>query len=268
MSQQTSGSPAGITPFWRLIQRTAELIVLVLFRWRVDVRGLDHVPRTGGAVLAYNHHGYFDFVMVGWSIIRTMRRPVRFLAKAELWGNPLTRVIVSGVHAVPVQRGSSHGRSGALDAAIDSLRGGDLVAVAPEQTISQSFDLLPLRHGTVRMAQAAGVPVIPVAGWGTHRFSTKGHRARWAPRIAVTVRYGEPIHIGPTEDVQAATDRVAARLAAMVDEVQRTYPDGTPPGAWWVPARLGGGAPSHAEVLAQHRRREDGWLREDPPPAA
>lgn len=266
MSGQTPDPPAEpgpstLTPQWRVVQRIAEFVVRILFRWRVRVEGLDHVPRDRGAVLVYNHHGYFDFVMVGWAIVRELRRPARFLAKSEIWRNPLGRLVVEGVRAVPVERGSSTGRHGALDAAIAALRKGDLVVVAPEQTISRSFDLLPMKSGAVRMAQAAGVPIVPVAGWGSHRFHTKGHGPHWAARIPVVVRYGAPIEIGADEDVHAATERVAAVLGAMVDEVQRSYPDGTPAGAWWVPARLGGGAPPHEDVLAEHTARDAGWGR-------
>ena len=253
-----------MTPFWWFIRRVAECIVLVVMRWRVRVRGLEHVPTDGGAVLVYNHHSYFDFVMVAWSIVRVLGRPLRFLAKAEIWNSWKVRWIVEGVRAVPVERGSSTGRHGALDAAIGALQAGDLVAVAPEQTISRSFEPLPLKSGAVRMAQAAGVPIIPVAGWGTHRFLTKGHGPHWARRAAVTVTYGPPLHVAPGEDVLAATDRLAAALGDLVDHAQRTYPDGTPEGAWWVPARLGGGAPPHAEVLAEHQRRHQRWHPGEP----
>lgn len=251
--------PARLTLFWRFIRRVAEFLVLVVLRWRVRVVGLEHVPRDRGAVLVYNHHSYCDFVMVGWNIVRRLGRPARFLAKSEIWGHPVGRWILDNVRAVPVARGSSTGRHGALDAAVEALRAGDLVVVAPEQTISRSYDLLPMRSGAVRMAQQAGVPVIPVAGWGSHRFLTKGHGLHWAPRIPVVVRYGEPMTIDPDEDVHAATERVRRRLAALLDEVQRTYPDGTPAGAWWVPARLGGGAPTHEEVLAEYQQRDAGW---------
>ena len=262
MSSHASG-PSRLTFAWRAVQRLAELMALVLFRWRVRVEGLEHVPQDRGAVLVYNHHSYVDFVMVGWAIVRRLRRPARFLAKSEIWRHPIGRVIVQGLRAVPVERGSSAGRHGALDAAVEALRAGDLVVVAPEQTISRSFDLLPMKSGAVRMARAAGVPVIPVAGWGTHRFYTKGHGPHWAARVPVVVRYGAPIAIGTDEDVHVATARVADALARLLDDVQRTYPDGTPAGAWWVPARLGGGAPVHAEVLAAHTARHRGWVEGD-----
>lgn len=258
MSGSASG-PSRITVFWRFIRLVAEFIVLVVFRWRVSVQGLENVPRDRGAVLVYNHHSYFDFVMVGWGVVRKLHRPARFLAKSEIWSNPLGRWILDSARAVPVERGSSSGRLGALDAAIGALEAGDLVVVAPEQTISRSFELLPMKSGAVRMAQAAGVPVIPVAGWGTHRFYTKGHGPHWAGRISVVVRYGEPIPIPPDEDVHEATERVRTRLASLVDEVVREYPDGTPAGQWWVPARLGGGAPTHDEVMAEYARRNADW---------
>lgn len=251
--------PARLPLFWRFIRRVAEFLVLVLFRWRVTVQGLEHVPRDSGAVLVYNHHGYFDFVMVGWDVVRQLRRAPRFLAKSEIWNHPVGRWILDHARAVPVERGSSTGRHGALDAAIGALEAGDLVVVAPEQTISRSFELLPMKSGAVRMAQQAGVPVIPVAGWGTHRFFTKGHGPHRAPRIPVVVRYGQPMTVGPDEDVHEATERVRRHLAQLVDDVQRTYPDGTPLGAWWVPRRLGGGAPAHEEVLAQYHQRDADW---------
>ena len=255
--------PSRLTPAWRVVQRVAEFIVLVLFRWRVRVEGLDHVPRDRGAVLVYNHHSYVDFVMVGWAIVRRLRRPARFLAKSEIWRHPVGRLVVESVRAVPVERGSATGRYGALDAAVEALRGGDLVVVAPEQTISRSLDLLPMKSGAVRMARAAGVPVIPVAGWGTHRFFTKGHGPHWATRVPVVVRYGAPVEIGVDEDVRLATARVADALGRLLDDVQRSYPDGTPAGAWWVPARLGGGAPAHDEVLAEHTARGRHWAGGD-----
>jgi 1-acyl-sn-glycerol-3-phosphate acyltransferase len=247
---------------WRLI--TALVVVLVrLFRWRIDVRGLDHVPRDSGAVLTFNHHSYVDFVMLAWGPVRCLRRPVRFLAKREIWQSPWSGWVVRWGEAVPVDRGSSASRAGAFDAAEQALRQGDLVAVAPEQTISRSFDLLPLRTGAVRMAQQAGVPIVPSIGWGSQRALTKGRRKRPMWGLPVTVVFGEPLHVGPADDPVEATARLTEVMARMLDEAQRTYPDGTPSGAWWVPARLGGGAPPHTDVLRQEQDRDRAWRSGD-----
>lgn len=233
-----------------------------LCRWRVDVEGLEHVPRDGGAVLAFNHHSYLDYVMVAWAPVRCRKRAVRFLAKREIWASRWTGWLVRWGEAVPVDRTSSTARSDAYGAAVAALGNGDLVAVAPEQTISTSFELLPFRSGAVRMAQRAGVPIVPVIGWGTQRFAAKGVGIRplAGRRIAVVVRYGPPLQVGRDEDAAEATTRLQTAMAALLDEVQRGYPDGTPAGAWWLPARLGGGAPRHDEVVRAHeaRFRRDG----------
>ncbi|MFP4311242.1 MAG: lysophospholipid acyltransferase family protein, partial [Nitriliruptoraceae bacterium] len=250
--------PRRLTWRWRVIAAIVIVLVRVL-RWRIDVRGLEHVPRRGGAVLAFNHHSYVDFLMVAWPVVRQLRRPLRFLAKREIWSSPRVGWVVRWAEAVPVDRGSAAARASAFDAAADALDAGDLVAVAPEQTISPSYELLPLRTGAARMAQLAGVPSVPVIGWGTQRVLPKGGRAQVRTRVPVTVRFGTPIEVAPDEDPVAATEVLAARMQELLDEVQRNYPDGTPPGAPWVPARLGGGAPDHAEVVRAHRERERGW---------
>lgn len=245
---------------WRAIEATAVLIVRGLMGWRVDVRGLEHVPRDGGAVLAFNHHSYFDFVMVAWAVVRQLRRPVRFLAKREIWQSRLFGPIVRAAGAVPVDRRSATARGRAYAAAVEALAVGDLVAVAPEQTISRSFQLLPLRTGAVRMAQQAGVDIVPAIGWGTQRFATKDRGIHLARRIPVAVRYGAPLQVTADEDPVAATARLQRAMEALLDEVQRDYPPPTrPTDDWWQPARLGGGAPPHDEVLREHRSRTGRW---------
>ncbi len=258
-----SGMPRQqLTLRWRIIARIVIVLVRTM-RWRVDVRGLEHVPTDRGAVLAFNHHSYFDFVMVAWAIVRGRRRPVRFLAKREIWQSRKVGWVVRWAEAVPVDRESSQSRHGAYDAAVASLRNGDLVAVAPEQTISPSYELLPFRTGAVRMAQQAGAPIIPAVGWGTHRSLPKGHRPRLLLRLPVIVEYGEPFHVGPDEDPVEATARLQDHMARILERVQRSYPVAATPGDdWWLPSRLGGSAPDHASVLAEHRRRAGRWREE------
>lgn len=225
----------------------AVLVILVLrvLRWRVTTEGLDNVPRTGGAVVTWNHTGHADFVTCAWDVYRRLGRQPRFLAKGELWEGRVTRLLVRAVDAVPVERGSDAGRARSYAAAVEALRGGDIVAVAPEGTISASFELLPFRPGAVRMARDARVPVVPCVSWGSHRAATSGHAPSWrrAYRLPVSVRFGEPIRVGPTDDVAAVTASLRRRTEELLHRAQAQYPDGAPRGAWWVPHRLGGGAP-------------------------
>lgn len=232
-----------------------------LMRWRLDIRGSENLPREGGAVITFNHHSYADFFMCAWSVYRERGRAVRFLAKEELFGLPVVGWILRGARQVPVARGSRSGRKEAFAVAVQRLQEGELIAVAPEQTISQSFELLPFSTGAVRMAQDAGVPIIPSVNWGTHRWATKNRPIDWrAVGIPVLVHYGEPMVIAPDEDVTEATRRVRQRMEVMLAELQQRYPEQPEPGEdWWLPERLGGSAPSHDEVLRAHRERERGW---------
>jgi 1-acyl-sn-glycerol-3-phosphate acyltransferase len=235
-------------PTWRFrVVATIVIVCVSLVRWRVRTEGLDRVPRSGGAVITWNHTSHVDFLITLWDVYRQLDRPCRYVALRELWSSKLFGWVPRFADAVPVDRVSDGDRDRALRDAVQALRDGHLVLVAPEGRISPSFEVQRWRTGAVRMAQLAGVPVIPSVSWGTHRLVTTGHRfsPRAAWRIPVTVRFGTPVHVPIDADPVEVTEQLRATTAMMLDEVQRGYPDGAPAGAWWVPARLGGGAPPH-----------------------
>jgi 1-acyl-sn-glycerol-3-phosphate acyltransferase len=219
--------------------------VMRMQRWRFDVAGLENVPSTGGAVIAANHTSFWDFFTTGRGPYLAWGRPVRILAKASLFETRVVGRIMRAAGHIPVRRGSGHG---ALSRAIEALRRGELVLVLPEQTISPSFELLPFKQGAARMAAASGVPLVPAVSWGSHRFHTVGRRPRWSWRLPVAVRYGPPLYPGESDDPVEVTEELRRRIQQLLEEVQRTYRDGLPAGAWWVPARLGGGAPGTEDV--------------------
>lgn len=219
--------------------------VMRLQRWRFDIQGLHHLPQRGGAVIAANHTSFWDFFTTGRGPYLAWGRPVRILAKASLFDTPIFGRIMHRVGHIPVHRGS--GRA-ALSSAIAALRRGELVLVLPEQTISPAFELLPFKSGAARMALAADVPIVPAVSWGSHRFHTVGRRPRWSWRLPVTVRYGPPLHPGPHDDPATILAELRQRMDELLAEVQRTYRDGAPDGAWWVPRRLGGSAPAADDV--------------------
>jgi 1-acyl-sn-glycerol-3-phosphate acyltransferase len=255
----TVSAPRRIDWRWNLI--VALLVPLFkLGRWRIDVQGLEHVPRTGPALIAFNHHSYTDFIMLAWGPVLRLRRPVRFLAKREVCDSRWIGWVPRWVSAICVDRASTGARAGALAAAEDALRSGDLVSIAPEQTISDSYDLLPFRHGVARLSIATGAPIVACVGWGSHRFMarTSGGRRRIVG-LPVTARFLPPISPEPGEDAAALTERLRSSIAGALEDVQRSYPDGLPAGAPWVPARLGGGGRPHAEVLAEHEGRLRAW---------
>lgn len=237
----------------------AWLVILLvrLARWRPRTTGLEHVPREGGAVITWNHHGHVDFVLTVWEVYRTLGRPVRYLAMRELWSSPTLGWVPRFADAIPVSRTSDGDRDRALDDAVQALRDGHLVMVAPEGGISTSFELATFRSGAARMAQRAGVPLVPSVSWGSHRLSTTGHpfSPREARGIPVEVAFGPPLRVEPDDDPAEATATLRDAMVTMLHDVQARYPDGAPAGAWWVPARLGGGAPPPDPDRPAVRRR-------------
>lgn len=233
----------------------AGILVMRLQRWRFDVKGLGHVPTSGGAVIVANHQSFWDFFAVCRYPYETLGRPVRILAKKSMFEVPIFgRVIMYGTGCIPVDRSNG---VGAFNAAIEALQAGELVLVLPEGTISRSFDLLPFRSGALRMAQTAGVPIIPAATWGSHRFYTSLRRPAWRWRLPISVRYGNPID--PAGHSAEELKSLQANVQTQLDDAIADYPDGSPPEAWWVPARLGGGAPPHDKVEVEWAQTRAAW---------
>ncbi len=230
--------------------------VMRLQRWRFTVEGGEYLPLVGGAVIVSNHTSFWDFFTTGRFPYIGRGRPVRILAKESLFRVPVFGYCMRKAEHIPVHRGSG---TKALSSAVEALRDGEFVLVLPEQTISPAFELLPFKRGAARMAGMAGVPLIPAVSWGSHRFHTVGRRPRWVWKLPVTVRYGEPLVVGSDDDHVEVMSELRRRISVLLDEVQRGYPDGTPDGAWWVPARLGGGAPTPEDAEAFLRRVADGW---------
>ncbi|MCX4470414.1 1-acyl-sn-glycerol-3-phosphate acyltransferase [Micromonospora sp. NBC_01655] len=219
---------------------------------RLKVEGSHHVPRTGGAVMASNHVSYLDFIFCGFGA-HPSRRLVRFMAKHEVFAHKISGPLMRGMKHIPVNR-----RAGAAsyNAAVDALRGGEVVGVFPEATISRSFTVKDLKNGAARMAQDAGVPLLPIALWGTQRLWTKGRpRTLTRRHTPITILVGEPIDPAAHPDANAMSAELKTRLTALVDRAQREYPDSPagPDDAWWQPAHLGGTAPTPEEAAALDR---------------
>jgi 1-acyl-sn-glycerol-3-phosphate acyltransferase len=235
---------------YRLVIRLA-LVVFRLLRLRFDVRGAEHVPTSGGAVICSNHVSYLDFTFLGLAAL-PQHRLVRFMAKASVFGHWFAGPFMRAMQHIPVDRKAG---AAAFDAAVRALKDGQLVGVFPEATISQSFTVKGLKAGAARMAVDAGVPILPAAVWGGHRVATKKHPVDLKPGKAVTVLLGEPITPEPGERPAALLARTRTAMEALLDEAQRTYPQqpAGPEDLWWLPVHLGGTAPTLEEADARDR---------------
>ena len=231
---------------------------------RIETVGQEHVPATGGAVVALNHVSYLDFMLGGVPFWYAHRRLVRFMAKQEVFAHPVAGPLMRGMRHIPVDRSAG---ADAYQAAVAALRGGELVGVFPEATISRSWCLKEFKTGAVRMAQEAGVPVVPVVLWGGHRVLTKGRprSLRTARGTPITITVGEPMRAPADGDPIALTADLKARMAALLDGAQRAYPVDPAGAPWWLPAHLGGSAPTveaaeqldAAERAARSARRDE-----------
>lgn len=222
--------------------------------WKVLVYGEEHVPASGPAVIATNHIGYLDFVFAGYAA-RAQGRRVRFLAKKEVFDKGGVGWLMRRMKHVPVDRFGAPNDS--LDTAVEALRRGEVIGMFPEATISPSFIPRPGKNGSVRMAQQAGAPLVPAAVWGTHRLLTKWRPKNFQRGVAIVVNVGAPLALDPEEDPNAATERLMARIGELLAEAQDRYPqkpadDGD---RWWMPAHLGGSAPTYDE--AERRLTEE-----------
>jgi 1-acyl-sn-glycerol-3-phosphate acyltransferase len=231
------------------------LIVFRLFRFRFDVRGAEHVPATGGAIICSNHVSYFDFTFLGLGAVPS-HRLVRFMAKSAVFEHWLSGRFMRAMKHIPVDRKAG---SAAFESAVRALKDGEIVGIFPEATISTSFTVKDLKAGAARMAVDAGVPIIPAAVWGGHRVATKG-KVQLRRNVAVTVMLGDPLVPEPGEKPQALLRRTRAAMEALLDEAQRTYPQqpSGPDDRWWLPTHLGGTAPTPEEAAADAALRASG----------
>ncbi len=212
---------------------------------KFQMTGTHHIPRTGGALLAVNHISYLDFVLSGFAA-QPSKRLVRFMAKRETFDHRISGPIMRSLHHISVDRADG---LGSYNEAVRYLRNGEVVGIFPEATISRSFEIKELKTGTTSMAAVAGVPLIPVILWGTQRIMTKDHPKDFSrsPKT-IAIRVGEPMY--PTgDDPVAETEALRKALATLLDETIEAYPAAEkPPGAWWMPARFGGSAPTPEEA--------------------
>ncbi|MGK8554608.1 lysophospholipid acyltransferase family protein [Nocardia gipuzkoensis] len=212
---------------------------------RIDIEGQEHIPRSGGGVLAVNHTAYLDFMEVGL-VGRKSGRNVRFMMKAEL-EHGIIGFLMKHCKAIGVDRTAG---AASYARAVTALRDGELVVVYPEATISRSFELKEFKSGAARMSIEADVPIIPLIIWGAQRVWTKDiPKQLGRHNFPIHIRIGAPIP--PAEPADALTATMRTRMNELLENAQRNYP--MPEGARWVPARLGGTAPTLAEAAVLER---------------
>ena len=201
--------------------------LLLLFtkrRWT----GGDHIPETGGCVLAANHISHLDPFTCA-HFVYGHGRIVRFLAKAEIFDLPVLGRIVRAAGQIPVHRLTTSASS-SYTAAVEAVQAGECVIVYPEGTITRQPDLWPMRGktGAARIALASGVPVIPVAQWGAqHILPPYTKRPLLLPRKTISMAAGPPVDLDDLRAapltpavLQEATDRIMGDITGLLEGIR------------------------------------------------
>ena len=195
----------------------------LLFRLRVE--GADRVPSSGSAIVAGNHVSALDGVALALATGSRGRRMTRFLVAAEFFRKLWCGWALRLYRQIPIRRGARD--QGALDVAIETIRGGALAGIFPEGTVNPEpgAGLLRGRKGAARIALATDAPVVPVGIWGTQaRWPKLGLHLRRPWRPVVAISYGEPIppkgDAGSAADVQAFADVITDAIAAQAERAR------------------------------------------------
>lgn len=158
--------------------------------------GVEHMPATGGVLVAANHLSHFDPFPSAVFVWEAGRVP-RFLGKSSVFKVPLVGRLLYGCGQIPVHRGTADA-SKALTAAVDALNSGEAVVVYPEGTLTRDPDLWPMvaKTGIARLALSTGVPVIPVAQWGAQNILWPySKQFKLLPRKRVELTAGPPVDL-------------------------------------------------------------------------
>jgi 1-acyl-sn-glycerol-3-phosphate acyltransferase len=214
---------------------------------KFTITGAENIPTSGGAVLMSNHLSYFDFAYAGLAALPS-KRLVRFMAKDDVFRHKVSGPLMRGMHHIPVDRTAG---AASFREAVNALKAGEIVGVFPEATISRSFELKAFKSGAVRMAQEAAVPVLPMTIWGSQRVWTKGHPKRLGrTNVPITLSIGEPIVARREDDADDINLQLRKRMTDLLHAAQEAYPAVPTDELKYLPARLGGSAPTLEQATA------------------
>lgn len=185
-----------------------KLVFTLLFRCRVT--GQENIPQQGGVLIAANHLSLWDPPFIG----TFMNRPVHFMAKEELFKNPLFSWVIKQLYAFPVRRGAAD--RNAIRTAIQLLESGQCLGLFPEGTRSKNGILGPAELGAAMIALKAGATVVPTAIIGTNQFL----RGSLFPRFEL--RFGKPLYLdkekADKENLEKISKKIMNEIAILIEK--------------------------------------------------
>ncbi len=178
------------------------LKIVLFFCFRIKVVGTENIPKKGGMILAVNHRSNLDPVIAGYSC----PRPLTFMAKSELFKNPLFGKLITALGAFPVHRGS--GDIGAIRSAFSILKSGKAMLIFPEGHRVKEGEKSKAQPGVAMIAQRSKVPVIPVFIEGKYRWMSK-----------IIIHYGKPVDLNEYYDRRISSEECQQMADKILDEM-------------------------------------------------
>ena len=188
--------------FYEIIRTIIRVALLFVFRIK-QVGYKENVPKEGGVILAFNHTSNWDPVIAGV----TCKRHLRFMAKEELFKNPIFGALIKGLGAFPVHRGA--GDIGAMRASFKILGEGSAMLMFPEGRRIKDGRIVKAKPGLVVIAQRAKVPIVPVCIDGKYGWMKK-----------ITVTYGKPVSMEEYYGQKLEMDKIQEIADGIMDNIR------------------------------------------------
>ena len=225
-----SGKPLGLNFGYRI--GAGVLMPILNLITKRNWLGTEKIPKSGAVVFYSNHVSYMDALVLAHYLFKNGRAP-RFIGKEAVFKIPVVGWVLYKAEQIPVKR-QSDSAAVALSEAIAALKMGHAIGIYPEGTLTRDPNLWPMtgKTGAIRLALAAGAPLIPIAQWGDHEILAPYSKLfRPFPRKEVTLQCGEAIDLskwqGKEDDpvaMEEATGFAMKELARMVGELRKDEP--------------------------------------------
>lgn len=177
---------------------------------KVTVAGTENIPQKGGVCFVSNHDGFFDIIL----LFAYCGRPVGFMAKKELIFIPFLNAWIYMVGGLYLDRGSVKKALRSINKGVERIKSGGSMIIFPEGTRSKGRGLLPFHPGSLKLATASGVPIVPVALQGSYDVFEKTYRVTAAE---VKITFCEPIDTA-TLPKEAKKAVLSDRIHSVINE--------------------------------------------------
>ena len=220
----------GIGYMYDVVRVILTLPTILIYRTRAI--GTEHVPLTGKVIVTPNHFSQMDHFLAAVYL----RRKVQFMAKSQLFGNPIFNYIFFHGGVFPIRRGFND--TEAFETAHTVLNREGALLMYAEGGRSRTGDLGEPKRGVGKIALESGAPVVPVAIHGSAH--VRGWKRLQFPKV--TVQFGEPLSFPVKEDPTREEQQQVANQ--VFDQVRAMYVDLEENGRRGVLKRLRQGMPA------------------------